>query len=311
MKKIPSILFIAACFIASGQSQELVVRNSNGTYTTESDINDFISVGADPFDFDTQGDYTLVASDASNDKYVFADGTISIPSGVFAEGQSVRIAYAYEAIGDVTIAEGAGVDILGHDGGITLTGYQSGLTLARTSSATSPEIWQVVDSWGGNSYGEVGCIKNPNELDVTANATTDKSCNETADLTGWGGVGNISRTLITETVGDSEYSIRGQIIEGQTSGYFEYTFQGIAGQEYRIELEAKQGQGTEAKLSAWGNLTGGPSNVSLSNSFTTYEYDVTVVADGTCRVRCYPAISGGTALDWVDITYVSIIRTNP
>lgn len=279
-------------------------------------------VPASAISFNNQtSNYTLAATDANDNKIVRAsynDEDITLPSGIFDEGQAVKIAYAQTGTGDVNIIEGSGTSILGHTDGVTLSAYPSGLTLARISSATSPEVYEVIDSYGtlADYTAPAGCTPDPNEKYITANAASDLNCNESNATTGWtkfedGSVINLES--VADTDGDSTYSIKATITSAAAGApSIRYLFAATAGDTFTVTVRAKKGQGDRVRLRDWQNCTGGPDNVDVTSSYVDYTYNITATATGNVEIRMVLWIFSGTPTvgDNGSISKVSVIKTN-
>ena len=302
----------------SGAANGITITDS-GSYFTGGDVEAALqevgaaltTVGADALDIDAQSSYTLVAADANNDRVIDASGAITIPSGVFSEGQSIFIRYAQSASGDIEIIEGADVDVIGYLNGVKLENYQSHVILTRMTSATAPEIWEVLK--GGGTYSELSCTADANEQYTTANAASDPNCNEANATTGWGGVGNQTLSSVSESDGLSNYAIQSVINEGADSGYFNSDFAATAGDTFTVKVVAKQTVGSNARIAAWTNISSGaPNEVTLTTSYVEYTYNITAAATGNISMRFYASRNAsGFEFDAMRIKSISVIETTP
>lgn len=170
-----------------------------------------------------------------------------------------------------------------------------------------------VTDTAGNSLGAtsiavtnnvVGCSPDANEQHTESNAASDPNCNEANATTGWSNVGG---TLTSDTDSDTgTYALKHVSSDG-SNDRAEYNLTITNGDTFDISFRAK-GTG-DAKMTLWTNLTGSPNNVSVTGTYTTYNYSVTATATGTAILRFYSS-QGGSASDEIFIDNLSIIKTN-
>ena len=83
----------------------------------------------------------------------------------------------------------------------------------------------------------------------------------------------------------------------------------LAGDSFTVSFWAKTGVNVNAQqLSGWTNCTGSPSNVSLTATWTKYEYTITAETTADISLRFYGSWVGGVAGDELYLDDFSIIK---
>ncbi len=300
-----------------GANGTSISANASSITDNSNSITTLNAVSASQFGFKILAvNQTAIANDALDSLIVklnYDNESFTIPSGVFSVGQSIRISRHKEALNEVRIIQGSGVDIFGVTDGYLLGAYPSATTITRTSSATGPEQWEIEDYFDKTNIVDwTSCTADPNELFTTANAASDPNCNET---NGFAGVSeglptaNVTVTADSGTKNVGDYSLK-IYADASSSSFMEISISVESGKTYTFTGDFIQTIGTTAIVhtTAGGSLvTGEPSFSAISEgTWGSKTFTIVCTSTGTLDIGVYAANSG-TIGDTVFADNISII----
>ena len=155
------------------------------------------------------------------------------------------------------------------------------------------------------------CTADPNELNTTANPTSDFYCNEGTDLSAWLQFGSVTRLLESTDTDTGDYALAIRSDDGGT-GFAYLPISVTSGDTFDITFKTKEKVGTNANffISGVGITNNGSQNLDTPATEVTFSTEAT--GTGTMQLRFHPARSNGAGdpNDILLIYYVKVVKTN-